>query len=148
MRFHLRWLDPTQLATRRKSSQTCSLWLDFVSRSEVLITSRTPITNKACSVIGPQFFNKPPHYSKLWTPTSTLHNLFAHTLFAELGIGSCVFTFAGMIVTAVLFQIYIMRLNKKRAPMREQALAVLEGRLETGFEDLTDKENPLFIYVY
>ncbi len=53
-----------------------------------------------------------------------------------------------MIVTAILFQIYIMWLNKKRAPTRKAAEAVLEGRLETGFEDLTDKENPLFEYVY
>jgi hypothetical protein len=114
----------------------------------ISVSSRMPITNETCSVIGPQFFNKPPHYSKPSTPTSTLHTFFAYTLISELGIGSCIFTFAGMIVTAVLFQIYIMRLNQKRAPIRDQALAVLEGRLETGFEDLTDKENPLFVYVY
>jgi hypothetical protein len=53
-----------------------------------------------------------------------------------------------MIVVSILFQIYIMWLNKKRAPMRQEALAVLEGKLETGFEDLADKENPLFLYVY
>jgi hypothetical protein len=53
-----------------------------------------------------------------------------------------------MIVVSALFQVYIMWLNKKRAPERKAALAVLEGRLETGFEDLTDKQNPLFVYVY
>jgi hypothetical protein len=41
-----------------------------------------------------------------------------------------------------------MWLNRKRAPMRPEALTALEGKLATGFEDLTDKENPLFLYVY
>ena len=72
----------------------------------------------------------------------------ADNRYKELGIGSCIFTFAGMIVVSVLFQIYIMWLNKRRAPARAAAKAVLEGRAETGFEDLTDKENPLFEYVY
>jgi hypothetical protein len=53
-----------------------------------------------------------------------------------------------MIVVSALFQIYIIRLNKKREPARKAAMAILEGRLETGFEDLTDRENPLFVYVY
>ena len=74
--------------------------------------------------------------------------LQAYTLLAALGIGSCIFTFAGMIVTSIFFQIYIMWVNKKRAPMRKEAEGVIEGRLETGFENLTDKENPLFVYVY
>lgn len=53
-----------------------------------------------------------------------------------------------MIVVGILFQVYIVWLNKKRAPAREAAKAILEGRAETGFEDLTDRENPLFEYVY
>lgn len=53
-----------------------------------------------------------------------------------------------MIVTAVLFQVYAMWLNKKRASTRDAAKEVLEGRVETGFEDLTDVKNPLFEYVY
>jgi len=36
----------------------------------------------------------------------------------------------------------------KRQIVPKEALAVLEGRLETGFEDLTDRVNPLFEYVY
>ena len=32
--------------------------------------------------------------------------------------------------------------------MREAALAALGDRREQGFEDLTDRENPLFVYVY
>lgn len=66
----------------------------------------------------------------------------------DLGIGSCIFTFAGMIVTAVVFQIHVMHMNKKRAPQRREAEIALGGRLENGFEDLTDKENSLFEYVY
>jgi hypothetical protein len=69
-------------------------------------------------------------------------------LFPGLGIGSTIFTFAAMIVTAVVFRYYMVWLNKRRAPAREVALASLEGRKETGFENLTDKENPLFLYVY
>lgn len=65
-----------------------------------------------------------------------------------LGIGSTIFAFAGMIFTVVVFQVYVIYLNKKRAPAREIALAQLAGKRETGFEDLTDKENPLFVYVY
>lgn len=72
----------------------------------------------------------------------------ANTPISALGIGSCIFTFAGMIVTSILFRLYIMWLNKKRAPARKAASGLLEGRLETGFEGLTDKENPLFEYVY
>ena len=53
-----------------------------------------------------------------------------------------------MIVTTALFQLYIMRKNKRNEPRRRAAEEVLVGRLETGFEDLTDKENPLFEYVY
>lgn len=53
-----------------------------------------------------------------------------------------------MIVVSVLFQVYVMWLNKRRASTREAAKGVLDGRVETGFEDLTDKENPLFEYVY
>lgn len=51
-------------------------------------------------------------------------------------------------MTAVLFQIYMMWLNRKRAETRDAAKGILEGRVETGFEDLTDKDNPLFEYVY
>lgn len=65
-----------------------------------------------------------------------------------LGIGSTIFAFAGMIFTVLVFRFYMVWLNKKRAPAREAALASLEGRKETGFEDLTDRENPLFVYVY
>jgi len=80
------------------------------------------------NIIGPKLFTTPPRY--------------------YLGIGSCIFAFAGMIVVSILFQVYIMWLNKTRVGERKAALAVLEGRLETGFEDLTDKQNPLFVYVY
>ena len=100
------------------------------------------------SIIGPQFFSHPPRYGKPPTPTVSPSDGLAYTLTTALGIGSCIFTFAGMIVTSILFQIYIMWLNKKRAPVRLQAENALQGRLETGFENLTDKENPLFLYVY
>ncbi|KAH6675067.1 MFS transporter [Halenospora varia] len=82
------------------------------------------------NIIAPQFFktNQKPRY--------------------PLGIGSTIFGFAGMIFTIMVFRFYVVWLNKKRAPMREQALAAFEGRREQGFEDLTDRENPLFLYVY
>jgi hypothetical protein len=65
-----------------------------------------------------------------------------------LGIGSTIFGFGGMIITVLVFQFYMIWLNKKRAPARELALAALVGKKETGFENLTDRENPLFVYVY
>lgn len=82
------------------------------------------------NIIGPQFFktNQKPRYA--------------------LGIGSTIFGFAGMIFTVMVFRFYMIWLNKKRAPARELALISLVGRKETGFENLTDRENPLFVYVY
>ncbi|RDL32483.1 putative transporter [Venustampulla echinocandica] len=82
------------------------------------------------NIIAPQFFltSQQPRYG--------------------LGIGSTIFAFAAMTVTALVFRFYMIWLNKKRAPAREAALATLEGRRETGFENLTDRENPLFVYVY
>ena len=76
--------------------------------------------------------------------------MFALTFLSclDLGIGSTIFAFAGMTVVALIFRFYMRWLNKKRAPARELALAALGGRKETGFEDLTDRENPLFLYVY
>jgi hypothetical protein len=53
-----------------------------------------------------------------------------------------------MIVTAIIFQLHVMHINKKRAPQRREAEIALGGRIENGFEDLTDGENALFEYVY
>ena len=133
----------------RSSPTTYLSCLDSACRSETSLVLRQRLfSNVELSIIGPQFFSHPPRYGKLPTPPVSPSDGLAYTLTTALGIGSCIFTFAGMIVTSILFQVYIMWLNKNRALVRLQAENALQGRLETGFENLTDKENPLFLYVY
>ncbi|KAH9907175.1 MFS transporter [Xylariomycetidae sp. FL2044] len=106
-----------------------------------LITANTAghtkkITTNAICTIGysigniaaPQFYKseQAPHYA--------------------LGIGSLVVSLGLSVVSYLLAKFYLAWLNKKREPARLAAVDTAPENIE--FMDLTDKQNPLFVYVY
>jgi hypothetical protein len=63
-----------------------------------------------------------------------------------LGIGSLCVSLGLCFITYTILCLYIIRENKKREPARLAAMPTAPDNIE--FLDLTDKENPLFVYVY
>lgn len=92
----------------------------------------TVLTWDPNSIIGPQFFlpSQEPRY--------------------RLGIGSCLVSFAILIASSVFLRYWLVWQNKKRATTREAVeRQCSEADLaQYAFRNLTDKENPLFVYVY
>ena len=53
-----------------------------------------------------------------------------------------------LVIVIIALRFYLVHQNKKRDALAEAAGATGEDRLAHAFEDLTDKENPNFRYVY
>ncbi|CAK7223150.1 hypothetical protein SBRCBS47491_005107 [Sporothrix bragantina] len=99
---------------------------------KVVANSLIMIGYSVGNIIGPQFFltRQKPRY--------------------RLGIGSCLVSFAILIALCIVLRFYLMWENKKRAAVRAEAERQMqeEGNTQYEFRNLTDKENPLFVYVY
>jgi hypothetical protein len=64
-----------------------------------------------------------------------------------LGIGSCLVTQVLLLASIAIFRQYLWSQNKTRAATRA-ALAEDDSLENIEFMDLTDKENPHFVYIY
>lgn len=67
-----------------------------------------------------------------------------------LGIGACLVSFAILIVTLIGVRVYLVLQNKRRESTRQQMSGQVEDHAtsEFDFKNLTDKQNPLFVYAY
>jgi len=65
-------------------------------------------------------------------------------------MGSCLVSFAILIVMTVCLRFYLVWQNKSRASARQalEEISTEEELAQYGFRNLTDKENPMFVYVY
>ncbi|KAJ6447308.1 MFS transporter, ACS family, allantoate permease [Purpureocillium lavendulum] len=99
---------------------------------KVVTNSLLLIGYSAGNIIGPQFFKteQQPRY--------------------PLGMGSCLVSFAILILMTVALRFYLVWQNKSRASARQamEESNTEEELAQYGFRNLTDKENPMFVYVY
>lgn len=67
-----------------------------------------------------------------------------------LGIGSCLVSFAILIGITIALRFYLIWQNKLRASARHavEESSSQEDLARYGFRNLSDKQNPLFVYVY
>ncbi|KAK6385596.1 uncharacterized protein PV06_08172 [Exophiala oligosperma] len=99
---------------------------------KVVTNSMAMIGYSTGNIIGPQFFkpSQQPRYG--------------------LGIGACLVSFAILIVMLIGVRIYLVFQNKRRDITRQQIHGQVEDHTTTEFDfkNLTDKQNPLFVYAY
>ncbi|KAL6241218.1 hypothetical protein RBB50_011897 [Rhinocladiella similis] len=99
---------------------------------KVVTNSLAMIGYSTGNIIGPQFFkpSQQPRYG--------------------LGIGACLVSFAILIVTLIGVRVYLVLQNKRRESTRQQMSGQVEDHAtsEFDFKNLTDKQNPLFVYAY
>ena len=62
-----------------------------------------------------------------------------------LGVGSCIVSFVILIVMVFVMRFYLHMRNKRRQSTEPTSEAAIEN---VEFFDLTDKNNPVFVYVY
>lgn len=110
----------------------------------ILILSLWILSLTRLSIAAPQFYkaSQAPRYGQF----SLCSSLTLLTDFAGLGIGSLCVSLGLCLITYSILCFYLMRENKKRGPARLAAMETAPDNIE--FLDLTDKENPLFVYVY
>ncbi|KIW12276.1 hypothetical protein PV08_09553 [Exophiala spinifera] len=99
---------------------------------KVVTNSLAMIGYSTGNIIGPQFFkpSQQPRYG--------------------LGIGACMVSFAVLIVMLISLRIFLVFQNKRRESTRLQLSEQAEDHTMTEFDfkNLTDKQNPLFVYAY
>ncbi|KAL2434582.1 putative transporter [Exophiala dermatitidis] len=99
---------------------------------KVVTNSLAMIGYSVGNIIGPQFFKtaQQPRYG--------------------LGIGACLVSFALLIVILIGFRFYLMWQNRRRESTRIEMSGLTDDHATTEFDfkNLTDKQNPLFIYTF
>ncbi len=144
--FYSHWLQPILRGILRRLSSMAWHWPGLRLESKPI---SGPYVRDSIltlySIAAPQFYkaSQAPRYGILCFP-SILNLLIVH--FTGLGIGSLCVSLGLCLITYTILCFYLIRENKKREPARIAAMQNAPENIE--FLDLTDKENPLFVYVY
>jgi MFS transporter, ACS family, allantoate permease len=114
---------------------------------KVVVNAMTLIGFAVGNVAAPQFYktSQAPRYGMM--PCTLVwgnHGLTQTVL--GLGIGSLCVSLGLCFITYIALWLYLVWQNKRRTPARLAAMETAPDNIE--FMDLTDKQNPLFVYVY